>query len=133
MRALLLSADWLLSGVGIVVLTNVYPAFHHVGEPEWRKFHELHTRRITWAVAIPWAAQGAISAWWILDSGYDVTSLVHGFLAALAVVVTVVGAVPRHAAIAGKYQRSEVRRLETWHALRTALWFVAACVATYGA
>ncbi len=133
MRALLLIADWLLGGVGIVVLTNVYPGFHHVGESEWAKFHELHTRRIAWAVAIPWAFQGAASAWWILNSGYDATSLVHGFLAALAVIATVVGAVPRHAAITGKYQRTEVRRLEAWHALRTALWLVAACVATYGA
>lgn len=131
MLRVLVAADWYLVGLGVTVTTTTYPAFHQVGPGQWRVYHAQHTTRIAWAVAPAWLVQGILCALWIIHGEQRSAAIVHGLFAALAVIATVLGAVPQHNAIQYSYNRERVRRLEAWHIARTLLWLVAAVLATY--
>jgi hypothetical protein len=122
MRTALLVTDAYLVGLAIVVGIVVYPAFSAVGVNEWPAYHQRHSSSISVAVAPVWLAQGLLCAAWILSGPQRVLALTHGLFALFGVIVTVVGAVPQHNAIASQRTRSHLGRLQLWHWIRTVLW-----------
>jgi hypothetical protein len=128
----LLVADSYLVGLGIVVALVVYPAFEIVGDTEWARYHQRHSAAITWAVGPMWAVQGAASAWWVLAGEHRALAFVHGACALLGVLITICVAIPAHNAISHVRTATNLRRLQRWHQLRTAVW-LAALICVLGA
>jgi hypothetical protein len=129
---ILLAVDSFLLGLGVTVMLVTYPSFDLVGDAEWPAFHQHHTRRITWAVAPAWMAQGFLAGLWILLGPNRVLAVLHGTVAGLAVLATIVGAVPRHDRLSAGRSADQIRSLMRWHALRTGLWLIATGIALVG-
>lgn len=130
-------SGWYLLGLSVTVALVVYPAFARVGAVQWPDYHRLHSSAITRAVGPAWLVEGVATAGWLIDrlatgGGGRLTVLaqVHAAGAAATVLLTVAGAVPRHAALAGGFDRAAHGRLLVAHRWRTVAWTVAAVSAT---
>jgi len=114
-----------LAGLAWVVQLVVYPAFLVVGPtPQWRAFHDAHSRAMAVVVVLPWAVQGATLGLLLLDRPAGVPLwlvLVASALGLVTVGVTVVESVPLHTRLA-TYDEALARRLLRTHGLRTAAW-----------
>ena len=122
-----------LAGLVWTVQLVVYPGFGEVGRTSaWTAVHEAHTRRMTLAVAPPWAVQGLVLAALLLRRPDDVPL---GLLAAAAVlaagpvVVTALVSVPMHVRLEHGWDDAAWRRLVRTNWLRTATWTAGAVVA----
>jgi hypothetical protein len=124
----LLACDAYLCGLALTVALIVYPSFHLVGAGQWGAFHRHHLSRITWAVGPAWALQGALSLWWVARGPHRGLAATHLLLAGVAVVATVVGAMPRHGRLERHHDVQDVRGLQGWNWLRSAAWVAAAVV-----
>jgi hypothetical protein len=129
---LTLASSWYLVGLGLTVGLVIYPAFSIVGEQEWPKFHQQHSSRISWAVGPAWIAQAVGLVWWFFQGGQS--SLwwwVSGVIAALAVALTALFAVPIHNEIASNKTEFLVKKLQRIHSLRTVVWVCGAVSVTF--
>ncbi len=122
MRLAILVGDAYLSGLAVTVALVVYPGFRLVGESEWPRVHRAHVTRITWAVGPMWVLEGALSLWWAVRGPDRAVAMGHLVAEALAVAVTVAGAVPRHARLESRRDEHGISVLQRWHAVRTLCW-----------
>ena len=128
------ATSWYLVGLTWVVDLVVYPAFSLVGPGELQRYHQSHRRSITFAVGPVWLVQGVAIAAWVF-SGSSLTepwAIATGCLAAAAVGVTIVKAVPAHDSLAERFDPPMFRRLLFWHRVRSLTWTVCAIVAAIG-
>ena len=124
--AALAGVSCFLAGLSWVVHVVVYPSFRIVGPtPQWRAFHDAHSRRITAVVGPPWVAQAACLAVLLLERHRLELVVPVAALAAAAVVLTVLGAVPAHTRLS-TYDDEAVSRLMRASAWRTAAWTLCA-------
>lgn len=126
MRLLLIVSDAWLLGLGITIALVVYPSFPLVDDHAWEPFHKAHERRMAWAVAPAWVAQGIGTAWSIL-SARSPASLLAGTFATCAVLLTALVIVPIHHRIQTDRAPRLLSQLRLWHWCRVLLW--AGCLA----
>ena len=124
----LFAADAYLVGLGVTVAIVVYPSFHLVGPGEWTAYHQSYARRIGLAAVPAWVIQGSSSLWWLSYGPQRALAFTHALLALAAVLVTVLGVVPRHSRLERHHDNHEIGRLEVWHWVRTLLWVAGAAV-----
>ncbi|HEU0102151.1 MAG TPA: hypothetical protein VFR07_07485 [Mycobacteriales bacterium] len=121
-----------LAGLVWVVQLVVYPGFRAVGPTAaWPAFHRAHGRAMAWAVAAPWAVQGATLGVLLLRRPAGVPLWLVLLAAALALVtvgVTVASSVPLHGRLQ-PYDPALADRLVATNWLRTAAWTAGAGVA----
>ncbi len=129
MLVALLACDAYLVGLAATVAFVVYPSFHLVGAGQWDGFHRAHQLRIAWAVGPVWALQGVLSLLWILRGPSRAWALAHGLVALGAVLVTLLGAIPRHSRLERHHDSQDIAQLQWWHHVRTALWVGCALIA----
>jgi hypothetical protein len=116
------AATCFLAGVGWVVQLVVYPSFRVVGPTSrWRTFHDAHSRGIAAAVGPAWALQGACSAVLLIQGDHLPFVVPIAALAAAAVALTVIWAVPAHRRLEA-YDEQVLSALRRVHAWRTAAW-----------
>jgi hypothetical protein len=123
----------LLTGLIWVVALVVYPAFRLVGAADWQAYHRAHSRRITWAVAPPWAVQGlsALGLLALRPAALPLSLLLaHAALVAVPVAVTVGWSVPAHERLARGPDPAALRRLLVTNWLRVAGWTGSAVTGT---
>ena len=125
-------AAGLLAGLALVVQLVVYPGFLTAGPllspQDWRLVHAAHSRRIGWAVAVPWAAQGVTDVWLSVLPATGVPRawlFTAAVLGAGTVAVTVGLAVPLHRRLAEGFEAAAVRGLLGANLLRLGLWLAA--------
>lgn len=109
-----------------------YPLFHRVGAEAFDQYAAEHQRRISWLLAIPWAAEGVTTLALVADPppGVGRALPVAGLAAAgLAVATTVAVSVPEHAKLSDGYDERAVRRLVSTNWIRTAAWTAHAGIA----
>jgi hypothetical protein len=114
-----------LTGLSWVVQLVVYPGFRAVGPTQaWADFHDAHGRGMTFAVVVPWLAQGVTVAALLVLRPEGVPLwllLLAAALAGVTVAVTALSSVPLHSRLSD-YDRVLVDRLIATHRLRTAAW-----------
>lgn len=120
-----------LAGLSWTVQLVVYPSFLLVGPTDaWAASHDQHSRRMTLAVVLPWAVQGATLGLLLLDRPAGVPlALVLGAaaLGLVTVAVTALSSVPLHGRLQ-PYDERLARQLIATHGLRTAAWTLGAVV-----
>jgi hypothetical protein len=119
------STAW-LAGLIWTVQVVVYPGFGDVGPtPAWPAVHAAHTRRMTWAVAPPWAVHG-LSLVLLLAKRPDGVPIpllgVAAALAAVPVVVTAGVSVPMHRRLSRGWDDAAWQRLVSTNWWRTIGW-----------
>lgn len=113
--------------VGVTWFVQVvhYPLFAEVGPEVFDSFHEAHSRRTTWVVALPMLVE-LVSSLALLFSPPDGLELLAAIGAALAIsvwVVTLAWAAPTHSAIGRDGpDHSLLARLNRASLVRTWLW-----------
>lgn len=122
MRILLVVSDAYLVGLVLTVALVIYPSFRLVDAGHWETLHSAHVNRIRWAVAPGWLLQGAGSIWWLIEDPRNLVSRAHAALAAVAVLATLLGAVPRHHELGLEFSAKALRELELWNWLRATAW-----------
>jgi hypothetical protein len=83
------------AGFQATVTLVVYPTLSHVRAAHWRQAHDRHSQEIRPLVAAVYLALAATGAWW-LATDWSTLGVVAVVLAALAMAVTLVFAVPLH-------------------------------------
>jgi hypothetical protein len=123
-----MAASWCLVGLSITVALVIYPSFFVVGPATWPAFHRQHSSRITWAVGPPWLLQAIGLGLWLLAGPRSTwwAWILCSTAAILAVVVTIVSAVPTHERLSAEFSHSLGRRLLVAHWVRTITWLIAA-------
>ncbi len=116
-----------LAGLSWVVQLVVYPSFGIVGPSEqWPSFHAAHSRRITYAVGLPWLVQGVtLAALLVTDTGPRWLLALATACALATVALTVWGAVPTHERLSS-FDNGLLHRLLRISAWRTAAWTIGA-------
>lgn len=113
--------------VGLTWFVQVvhYPLFSEVGTEAFRAYHDLHSIRTTWVVAVPMLVELASSFVLAIDppDGLGTLALVGAVLAVAIWVVTLAWAAPTHGAI-GREGPTEplLNRLDRASLVRTWLW-----------
>jgi hypothetical protein len=119
-----------LTGLSWTIAVVVYPGFAEVGPTAaWSRFHDAHSRRISYVVGLPWAVQGVTGIGLLFDRPAGVPLwlvLLAGVAAAATVATTVVGAVPVHERLGHGFDPALLRSLLRWHWLRTVAWTLSA-------
>jgi len=116
------AVTWALVGLIWVVQLVIYPAFAMVGSERFQRYHEAHTRSITWVVAPLMLAELGTAAW-----------LLHlelrepAFLWALVPLgfnwlSTMLVQVPLHEGLAQGFDPAAQQRLVMTNWWRTAAW-----------
>ena len=115
-----------LAGLIWTVQLVVYPGFGDAGPtPAWTTTHAAHLRRMTWAVAPPWVAQGVCLLALLLrrpEAAPSVLLAAAAVLAAVPVVVTTLVSVPMHHRLGRSWDDAAWRRLVRTNWWRTASW-----------
>jgi hypothetical protein len=115
------------AGFQATVTLVVYPTLSHVRAAHWRQAHDRHTREIRPLVGVAYLALAATGVWW-LATDWSALSVVAVVLAALAVAITPVFAVPLHRRLVKRDEVALARLLSVDRA-RTVLAFAAVAVA----
>lgn len=125
-------------GFQLVVTFLVYPAFAEVPAEDWRRYHDAHSRRITWIVGPVYGLLVLASAW-VLTAGPRNAGTVTAVAACgLAVLITAAVAAPAHGRLGhgrlgqGRGER-DLRLLTVADQGRTAVALVALGAAVVGA
>lgn len=126
---LLFATDLYLVGVGLTVALVIYPSFQLVGSSQWVSFHGAHVRRIIYAVGPAWVVQAFGTTWWLLHGPLRTVAVAHALFALLAVLLTVLRAMPVHKRLERHYDSHDIRQLQRWHWLRTCAWVACALLA----
>lgn len=102
-----------------------YPLFAQVGPDAFTSFHEAHSRRTTWVVALPMLVELVSSLMLAISppNGLGALALIGAIMAVSVWVVTLVWAAPTHSAI-GRDGLDEalLARLNRASLVRTWLW-----------
>lgn len=93
---LLVAATALHAGFQLVVTFLVYPAFAEVPADDWSRYHEAHSRRITWLVAVVYGLALLAAAGVLITGTWQVGTLTSVAATGLAVLVTMTVAAPAH-------------------------------------
>jgi uncharacterized membrane protein len=127
-----LTATALMCGVIWIVQLVHYPAFAHVGRENWARFHEMHTRQITFVVMPAMCLELLLSsrvAWSSQELGDRGLRWLIFALVLLTWASTALVQVPLHHRLGVRHDEGQIRRLVRSNWLRTLAW-TAALVAT---
>lgn len=113
--------------VGLIWFVQIvaYPLFALVGPSEFARYHEAHSRLISFVVAPLMVAELGAALFWLVDPGDFATraqAAVGALLVALAWLVTVFVSVPRHAVLAQGFDARAHAVLLSTNWLRTFAW-----------
>jgi hypothetical protein len=120
-----------LAGVIWTVQVVHYPLLGRLGPEAFVDALADHSRRITRLIAVPWALQGASTAWLLVRPPAGVSAALVWLLAVLAaipVVVTVAASIPALRLLGGGFDAAVHARLLATNWLRTAAWTAHAAV-----
>jgi uncharacterized PurR-regulated membrane protein YhhQ (DUF165 family) len=125
-------SGWYLCGLSVTVGLVVYPSFSSVDDERWITFHQRHSQRISYAVALPWLVEAVgLSIWLIADPRSTWLDWTLSALGALAsVLLTIAGAIPAHQRLGAGFDQVVSARLIKIHWWRTGAWIVSAGAAT---
>lgn len=122
---LCLASTLFMTGVIAFVDRVHYPLFENVGNDEFRKYHQEHTRRTTYVVIVPMTVELATSVWLVIRTpgGVSARLMVAGLaLAAATWAVTFFCSVPMHNRLANGFDAGAHRTLVWTNGLRAACW-----------
>lgn len=125
---LLLAAAAVHLGFQLTVSLVVYPALADEPEDRWSRAHDAHSRRITPVVVVVYGLLMVACAWAIL-AGPDRWTLVAVVAAAVAGLLTALGAAPTHGRLGRGRSRELLDRLLRIDRARTAAAVVGAVAA----
>ena len=113
--------------VGLTWFVHVvhYPLFPLVGAASFRAYHEAHSTRTTWVVAVPMIVELISSVGLAFDppAGEGALAAVGGILAVSVWAVTLLWAAPTHSMIGrGGLTTDLQKRLDRASLVRTWLW-----------
>jgi hypothetical protein len=129
----LVAAAGLHLGFQLVVTFLVYPAFAEVPAEDWTRYHDAHSRRITWIVGVVYAAL-VLASGWVLWAGPRGAAPVSAVAAsAVAVLLTATAAAPAHRRLHLYRRARDLRRLVLSDRLRTTAALVALVAALVAA
>ncbi len=114
----LLLAAMLHLGFQATVTGVVYPALAEVGDDDWTRAHDAHSRRITRLVAPVYLLLAGACLWVLIAGPHDALLLAAVVGAAVSGVTTVAVAAPGHSRLGRGRASSEVRRLLMADAVR---------------
>ena len=114
----LLVAGMLHLGFQVTVTGVVYPALSEVGDDDWARAHDAHSRRITRLVAPVYFLLAGACLWVLVAGPYDALLLAAVSGAALSGVTTMAVAAPTHGRLGRERTSSAVRRLLVADAVR---------------
>lgn len=114
----LLVAGMLHLGFQATVTGVVYPALAEVGDDDWARAHDAHSRRITRLVAPVYLLLAAACLWVLIAGPYDALLLASVAGAAVAGVTTMAVAAPTHGRLGRGRTSSSLRRLLVADAVR---------------
>ena len=114
---MLLAATALHAGFQLTVTAVVYPALSRA--PDWRRFHEAHSRSITPVVAVVYIAVVTASAWVVLEGVDEVGTATALAGAALSLGVTAFVAAPTHRSLSRARDERLLTRLRVADLVRT--------------
>lgn len=120
-----LAATAALAGIGWLTHLALYPLFRLVGTAEWTRYHRAHTRALGRVVALPWLAQGTTTVGLLVavpDGISPVLVWVDAGLAAAAVLVTALRAVPLHGRLATGQDGAAITALLRADLARSLVW-----------
>jgi hypothetical protein len=127
-----MAASWYLVGLSFTVALVTYPSFSLVGKTNWKRFHEQHSRRISWAVGPAWLIQALSLLLWLITLSHN--SLIEWIVASVgafvAVVLTLIWAVPAHNRLRNNFDVVTWKKLQRAHLLRTGAWTLTAIAST---
>ena len=125
---LLLAAAAVHLGFQLTVSLVVYPALADEPEDRWQRAHDAHSRRITPVVIVVYGLLVGACAWAIL-AGPDRWTLIAVVAAAVAGLLTALGAAPAHGRLGRGWSRELLDRLLWIDRGRTAAAVVCAVAA----
>jgi hypothetical protein len=126
-----LSVTSALVGLIWVVQLVHYPAFHYVAADQFKDFHGMHTRQITWVVLPLMCTELGLSAYRCWSAALAWPELILFLLVVLLWASTFFWQVPLHARLAAGKDEEVIRRLVSSNWLRTALWTLRAAALLY--
>ena len=116
------AVTWALVGLIWVVQLVIYPAFALVGSERFQRYHEAHTRSITWVVA-PLMLAELGTAGWLLHLGLREPAFLWGLVPlGLNWLSTMLVQVPLHERLAQGFNAAAQQRLVMTNWWRTAAW-----------
>ena len=125
---LLLAAAAVHLGFQLTVSLVVYPALADEPEDRWQRAHDAHSRRITPVVIVVYGLLVGACAWAILAAP-DRWTLIAVVAAAVAGLLTALGAAPAHGRLGRSWSRELLDRLLWIDRGRTAAAVVCAVAA----
>ena len=119
--------------VGVVWFCQVvhYPLFASVGEEGFTRYHELHSTRVTWLIAVPWLTELVCASWLVLERPAGVSpwlAVVGAVLAFATVAITALVQGRAHTRLAGGFDADGIRSLVRGNGPRTLVWTAHAVV-----
>jgi len=119
-------------GFQLVVTFLVYPAFAEVPAEDWRRYHDAHSRRITWIVGPVYGLLVLASVWVLTAGPRNAGTVTAAAACALAVLTTAAVAAPAHGRLGPGRGERDLRLLTVADQGRTAAALVAVVAAVLG-